>query len=127
MPNSFTISFRLSGSLPAGAVKFSGVRKSLACSAVNGWALTLVLLSFGAGLGFYALMGISYFKLKDQNASYSTPYDIGRVGSIACFAVGAGLAITGLVLHSRHNDREAPAMAVAPTPGGAMFALAWQR
>jgi hypothetical protein len=83
----------------------------------------------GAGVVAYGVMGIGWLKIRDgQNfgTAYETMYDVGRVGSIGLWAVGAGLVITGYVLHSKHHD-EAPAVGVAPMPGGGMVSIGWVR
>jgi hypothetical protein len=81
------------------------------------------------GFGTWAWMGYERSKLTDTYGEYTTHegrYDVARVATIGLWAVGAGLAITGYVLHSRHHD-EAPAVGVAPTHGGGMLSLEWAR
>lgn len=83
----------------------------------------------GAGIIAYGVMGIGWLKLNNHEGfgtSYETMYDVGRVSSIGLWAVGAGLVVTGYILHSKHHE-EVPAVGIAPLPGGGMFSVGWSR
>ena len=85
----------------------------------------------GAGLASYGVMSYAWLQLHDRHESrgtydtYHPVYTASRVATIGLCAAGAGLAVAGYLLHRRHP--EAPVPAIAPTAGGAVLGLAWQR
>lgn len=85
----------------------------------------------GAGLASYGVMSYAWLQLRDRNESrgtydtYHPIYTASRVATVGLCAAGAGLAVAGYLLHRRHP--EAPAPAIAPTEGGAVLGLEWQR
>lgn len=86
-------------------------------------------IALGAGVVAYGVMGVGWYQLdkgKGFGGGYETMYDGGRIAAISLWTIGAGLAITGYVLHSRHHD-EVPAVGIAPTHGGGMVSVGWSR
>jgi hypothetical protein len=87
--------------------------------------------TLGAGAIAYGVMGVGWLELRsrDQNnfgGTYQTMYEYARPISLSLFAIGAGLAIGGLVLRPSH-PAESPTAAFAPLPGGGVVAVQWQR
>jgi hypothetical protein len=88
----------------------------------------------GAGIVTYGVMGLAWFELRDagdrgDRAKYDqwdAPYKATKYATWALWGVGAGLAITGYVLHRKHHE-EVPDVAAAPLPGGGMIVVGWQR
>jgi hypothetical protein len=95
---------------------------------ILGGAIALV-----AGGVTYGVMGFAWSKLDGAYPTHASQYDsyhgvyIGtRYATWGLWALGAGLAITGYVIH-RVGGEHAPTVAVAPISGGSMIAVGWQR
>ena len=90
----------------------------------------------GAGMVSYAVFGFAWSKERSisdsdptNDGDYTKYYDlytVTRISTIALWSVGAGLAIGGLVLRAT-GSREVPAVTFAPTRGGGVIGLGWQR
>jgi hypothetical protein len=99
---------------------------------LKGGAVTL-----GVGLLSYAVFGYAWSKEKSiadsdptNDADYNKYYDLytyTRISTIALWTAGTGLVISGLVVRSIGHTETAPAVSFAPTRGGGMVGLSWQR